>query len=266
MRLARIAHPSDGFAFAELRGEIDDIDSVTCAEISEHPFGDPLFTGREWPLDDVRLLAPILPSKILCVGKNYAEHAAEMGAEAPESPLVFMKPNTAVVGPGIPIVYPPSSERVDHEAELAVVIGQPCRHVPAARAMDVVLGYTIGNDVTARDQQATDGQWTRAKGYDTFCPLGPWIDTTIDPNGLDVTAGLTHADGSHTDRQSGNTSQFIHTISDIIAYVTSVMTMMPGDVILTGTPAGVGPMLPGDTVTVEIEGLGRLPNPVVDPS
>ena len=266
MRLARIAHPTDGFAFAELRGDINDADAVSCAEISEHPFGDPLFTGREWPLSEVRLLAPILPSKIICVGKNYAEHAAEMGAEAPESPLIFMKPNTTVVGPGIPIVYPPSSERVDHEAELAVVIGQPCRNVPASRALDVVLGYTIGNDVTARDQQATDGQWTRAKGYDTFCPLGPWIDTTIDPNGLDISARITNSDGGVTDRQSGNTSQFIHTIGDVIEYVTAIMTLMPGDVILTGTPAGVGPMLPGDTVTVGIEGLGRLSNPVVDPA
>lgn len=265
MRLARIAHPQ-GFAFAELRGDINDIDSpgsVVCAEIDQHPFGTPTFTGREWPLADVRLLAPILPPKIICIGKNYAEHAEEMGSEAPEKPLIFLKPSTAVVGPGLPIVYPPSSQRVDHEAELAVVIGQPCKDVPAHRAAEVILGYTIANDVTARDQQAADGQWSRAKGYDTFCPLGPWIDTAIDPNGLEVRATVYHADGSSEPRQDGSTSQFIHTIGEIIEYISAVMTLLPGDVILTGTPAGVGPMVPGDEIAVTIEGLGTLRNPVV---
>ena len=263
MRLARIAHPQ-GFAFVEVRGEVSDTSSLTCAEISEHPFGTPEFTGREWPLADVRLLAPILASKVVCVGKNYADHAEEMGSQAPAEPLIFLKPNTSVVGPEAAISYPPSSERVDHEGELAVVIGRPCRDVPAARAHEVILGYTCANDVTARDQQLSDGQWTRGKGYDTFCPLGPWIVTDLDPNGLDVRTTLTHEDGSSEVRQDGNTSQFMHTVGEIIEYVSRVMTLLPGDVVLTGTPAGVGPMLPGDRVTVEIEGIGSLSNPVVD--
>lgn len=264
MRLARIAHP-EGLAFAEIRGDVDGPwDEVVCAEIAEHPFGVPEFTGREFPLLEVRLLAPILASKVVCVGKNYAEHAAEMGSEAPESPLLFLKPNTAVVGPGASIVRPPSSNRVDHEGELAVVIGRPCRDVPAARAGEVILGYTCANDVTARDQQQEDGQWTRAKGYDTFCPLGPWIVTGMDPNGIDVRTVLTHADGESEVRQDGNTSQFIHTVGEIVEYVSRVMTLLPGDVILTGTPAGIGRMVDGDVVTVEIEGIGALSNPVVD--
>lgn len=247
----------------ELRGDITDPAALVCAEIDQHPFGTPTFTGREFPFSEVRLLAPILPSKIICVGRNFAAHAKEMGSEVDDKPLIFLKPSTAVVGPGVAIHYPPSSERVDHEAELAVVIGQPCKDVPAARAAEVILGYTIANDVTARDQQALDGQWSRAKGYDTFCPLGPWIDTAIDPNGLEVTATLHHPDGSSEARQDGSTSQFIHTIGEIIAYVSAVMTLLPGDTILTGTPAGVGPMQPGDEIEISIEGLGSLRNPVV---
>ena len=262
MRLARIAHPQ-GFAFVEIRGDVDDPGSAICAEIDQHPFGEPTFTGREWSLGEVRLLAPILPPKVVCIGKNYAEHAAEMGTEAPEQPLIFLKPSTAVVGPGNDIVYPPSSDRVDHEAELAVVIGRPCKDVPASRAKDVILGYTIANDVTARDQQAADGQWSRAKGYDSFCPLGPWIVTDLDPAGIDVRATLHNADGTSELRQDGSTSQFIHTIGEIIAYISKVMTLLPGDVILTGTPAGIGPMVPGDEIEVEIEGIGSLRNPVV---
>ena len=253
MRLARIAHPQD----SPRRGPwgCPNPSSLTCAEISEHPFGTPEFTGREWPLSDVRLLAPILASKVVCVGKNYAEHAAEMGSEAPAEPLIFLKPNTSVIGPEAAIAYPPSSERVDYEGELAVVIGQPCRDVSAARAHEVVLGYTCANDVTARDQQQSDGQWTRGKGYDTFCPLGPWIVTDLDPNGLDVRTTLTHEDGSSELRQDGNTSQFMHTVGEIVEYVSRVMTLLPGDV-LTGTPP-VSARWSGVTVTVEIEGSAR---------
>ena len=262
MRLARIAHPQ-GFAFVEIRGDLTaSAEQISCAEIAEHPFGRPEFTGRQWPLSEVRLLAPILASKVVCVGKNYADHAREMGSEPPAEPLLFLKPNTSVAGPGSPIVCPPSSRQVEHEGELAVVIGQPCRKVSAARAHEVILGYTCANDVTARDQQRADGQWTRAKGYDTFCPLGPWIVTDLDPNGLDVRTTVTRADGSSELRQDGNTSQFMHTIGEIIEYVTSVMTLLPGDVVLTGTPAGVGSLEPGDTVSVEIEGIGTLSNPV----
>jgi 2-keto-4-pentenoate hydratase/2-oxohepta-3-ene-1,7-dioic acid hydratase in catechol pathway len=204
------------------------------------------------------MLAPVLPSKVVAIGKNYAEHADEMGGEVPAQPLIFLKPSTAVIGPGQDIGYPPSSQRVDYEGELAVVIGRLCRDVPVERAGDVVLGYTCGNDVTARDQQKADGQWSRAKGYDTFCPLGPWIETDIDVGDLRVTTTL-----NGETRQDGRTSQIVHKIPSLIAYVTACMTLLPGDVILTGTPAGVGPMQIGDDVVVEVEGIGRLSNRVV---
>ncbi|WP_280502958.1 fumarylacetoacetate hydrolase family protein, partial [Nocardia farcinica] len=226
-------------------------------EIAEHPFGTPTFTGRSWALADVRLLAPILASKVVCVGKNYAAHAEEMGGSAPEEPVIFIKPNTAIVGPNAPIVYPPSSTRVDYEGELAVVIGRPCKDVPAARAREVILGYTVANDVTARDQQQSDGQWTRGKGYDTFCPLGPWIETEVDPSDLEI---RTELDGEV--RQRSRTSLLLHDIPKLVEWVSTVMTLLPGDVILTGTPEGVGPMQVGQQVSVTVEGIGTLTNPV----
>jgi 2-keto-4-pentenoate hydratase/2-oxohepta-3-ene-1,7-dioic acid hydratase in catechol pathway len=241
-------------AFAALEG---DGDGAEAAEIAEHPFGEPRLTGRRWPLADVRLLAPILPPKIIGIGKNYADHAKEMGGDAPPDPVIFLKPSTAVIGPGVPIKLPPDSSRVDYEGELAVVIGMPCRDVPAARAKDVLLGYTIGNDVTARDQQKSDGQWARAKGHDTFCPLGPWIDTAVAPDDL---ALRTELDGEV--KQDARTSLLLHGIPRLVEWVSHVMTLLPGDVILTGTPAGVGPMSPGQSVSVSIEGLGTLTNPV----
>lgn len=228
-------------------------------EIAEHPFGDPTFTGRSWALADTRLLAPILASKVIAIGKNYAAHAAEMGSEAPEDPVIFLKPNTSIIGPGVPIVRPPSSERVDYEGELAIVIGRPCKDVKAAQAASVILGYTVANDVTARDQQATDGQWTRAKGYDTFCPLGPWIETALDPSDLAISTEL---DGET--KQSSRTSLMLHSVGEIVEWVSRVMTLMPGDVILTGTPAGIGPMVDGQSVSVTVEGIGTLTNPVID--
>jgi 2-keto-4-pentenoate hydratase/2-oxohepta-3-ene-1,7-dioic acid hydratase in catechol pathway len=228
------------------------------AELSGHPFGPLAFTGRRLPLGDVKLLAPVLPSKVVAIGRNYAEHATEMGGDVPEQPLLFLKPSTAVVGPGDKIAYPASSKRVDFEGELAVVIGRLCRDVPEDRVADVVLGYTCANDVTARDQQKTDGQWSRAKGYDTFCPLGPWIETDLDIADRRVTTTLNGAT-----KQDGRTSQIVHKVPSLIAYITSCMTLLPGDVILTGTPAGVGPMDVGDEVSVEIEGIGRLTNMVV---
>jgi 2-keto-4-pentenoate hydratase/2-oxohepta-3-ene-1,7-dioic acid hydratase in catechol pathway len=200
----------------------------------------------------------VLPSKVVAIGKNYAEHASEMGGEVPAQPLVFLKPSTAVCASGDSVMYPPSSQRVDYEGELAVVVGRLCRDVPEARAMEVVFGYTCANDVTARDQQATDGQWSRAKGYDTFCPLGPWIETELDWNDLRVTTTL-----NGEVKQDGRTSQIVHRIPALIAYITSCMTLLPGDVILTGTPSGVGPMQVGDEVAVEVEGIGRLVNRVV---
>ncbi|MDQ1706408.1 MAG: hypothetical protein QOF18_2774 [Frankiaceae bacterium] len=250
MRIARFSHDGE-VAFGVVEG--DDI-----AELASHPFGPVSFTGKRIPVSDVRLLAPVLPSKVVAIGKNYADHASEMGGDVPEQPLIFLKPSTAVTGPGDPIAYPGSSERVDYEGELAVVVGRLCRDVPEGKAMDVVLGYTCANDVTARDQQKADGQWSRAKGYDSFCPLGPWIETELDIADLRITTTL----NSET-KQDGRTSQLVHKVPALIAYITSCMTLLPGDVILTGTPAGVGPMQIGDEVSVEIERIGRLTNTVV---
>ncbi|MFH5231938.1 fumarylacetoacetate hydrolase family protein [Antrihabitans spumae] len=252
MRLGRIASP-DGVAFVSIEG---DGDERIAKEIAEHPFGTPTFTGRSWPLADVRLLAPILASKVICIGKNYAAHAAEMGGEAPKDPVIFLKPNTAIVGPNAPILLPANSNQVDYEGELAVVIGRPCKDVAAAKALDVILGYTVANDVTARDHQRHDGQWTRGKSYDTFCPLGPWIETNIDASDLQITTEL---DG--VVKQNSRTSLFLHDIPKIIEWISSVMTLLPGDVILTGTPEGVGPIEAGQTVSVTIEGIGTLSNP-----
>jgi len=254
MRLGRIASP-DGVAFVSIEGEGD---SAVAKEIAEHPFGTPTFTGRSWPLADVRLLAPILASKVIAVGRNYAAHAAESGNEVPDEPVIFLKPNTSIIGPGVPIVIPPTSTLVHHEAELAVVIGRPCKDVPVAKARDVVLGYTVANDVSARDHQKQDGQWARAKGHDTFCPLGPWIETDLDPSDLAIGAEVNGAV-----RQSSRTSAMVHDIPSLIAWVSAVMTLLPGDVILTGTPEGVGPITAGDTVSVTVEGIGTLTNPVV---
>ena len=249
VRIARFSHDGD-VAF----GAVEDSD---LAEIAGHPFGPITFTGRRLPIASVRMLPPVLPSKVVAIGRNYAAHASEMGGDVPERPLIFLKPSTAVVGAGAAIAYPPSSEQVDFEGELAVVISRLCRDVPEERAAEVVLGYTCGNDVTARDQQKADGQWSRAKGYDTFCPLGPWIATDLDVADLRITTSL-----NGETKQDGRTSQIVHKVPALIAYVTACMTLLPGDVILTGTPAGVGPMQVGDEVAVEIEGLGRLANRV----
>jgi 2-keto-4-pentenoate hydratase/2-oxohepta-3-ene-1,7-dioic acid hydratase in catechol pathway len=228
--------------------------------------GDPMamsvkLTGERKELDGVRLLAPVIPrSKIVAVGRNYAAHAAEMSEELPKTPLTFYKPNTSVIGPGEPIIYPAVSREVSYEGELAVVIGRICKEVPVSRVSEVIFGYTVANDVTARDLQRTDVQWARAKGYDTFCPLGPWITTH---QGLEEVASLairTSLDGEL--RQDGNTKDLIFTIPELVAYISSYTTLLPGDVILTGTPSGVGPMLPGQVVSIDIEGIGTLTNPV----
>ncbi|TDB84230.1 fumarylacetoacetate hydrolase family protein [Actinomadura sp. 7K534] len=251
MRIARFS-TDDGMAFGV-------VEEDTVAAIAAHPFGELTFTGQRFPLADVRLLAPILPSKVIAIGKNYAAHAAEMGGEAPAEPMLFSKPSTAVIGPGEAIMYPQKlSERVDYEGELAVVIGRMCREVPASRAADVVLGYTCANDVTARDLQARDGQWTRAKGFDTFCPLGPWIETEADPADLAIS---TTVNGEV--RQDSSTSHLLHDVPALVEYVSQVMTLLPGDVILTGTPEGVGPLDIGDEVTVTIGGVGSLTNRVI---
>ncbi|HEX3590944.1 MAG TPA: fumarylacetoacetate hydrolase family protein [Pseudonocardiaceae bacterium] len=258
MRIARIAHPQ-GVAFVSVDGEGTDPAHLAAREIAEHPFGQPTYTGRSWPLADVRLLAPILPSKVVCIGRNYADHAKELGNEVPADPIIFLKPSTSVIGPNAAIKLPPNSERVDFEGELALVIGSPCKDVPAARALSVLLGYTVANDVTARDQQKTDGQWTRAKGYDTFCPLGPWIETAIDPSDVRL---RTELDGEL--KQDSRTSLLIHGIGKLVEWITAVMTLLPGDVILTGTPAGVGPMRDGQSVSVTVDGIGTLTNPVAN--
>ena len=240
-------------------GEGTDPAGLRALEVAGNQVAEPEFTGRSWPLADVRLLAPILPSKVVCVGKNYADHAREMGGEAPADPVIFLKPSTAIVGPNAPIELPASAKRVDFEGELAVVIGVPCRDVPAERATSVILGYTVANDVTARDLQAVDVQWTRAKGFDTFCPLGPWIETAIDASDVRL---RTELDGEI--KQDSRTSLLLHDIGRLIEWITAVMTLRPGDIILTGTPAGVGPMTAGQTVSVTIDGIGTLANPVVN--
>jgi 2-keto-4-pentenoate hydratase/2-oxohepta-3-ene-1,7-dioic acid hydratase in catechol pathway len=234
------------------------------AELVATVDGDPLyrpiqFTGDRHKLADVRLLAPVIPrSKVVGIGKNYADHAAEMGGAAPTEPLLFLKPNTSVIGPGDPIAYPRQSQELHYEGELAVVIGRICRDVPAERVPEVIFGYTVGNDVTARDLQRSDGQWARAKGFDSFCPLGPWIETQLDVTDVSVTTTL-----NGELRQAGRTAQLIHKIPVLISYISAAMTLLPGDVVLTGTPAGVGPMKPGDEVAVTVEGIGTLTNTVI---
>ena len=209
------------------------------------------------PFGEMHLLAPVFPTKVVGIGRNYADHAAEMGGTPPERPLMFLKPTTALIGPDDVIVLPPESSEVHYEAELAVVIGRMCRRVPADEAASVVLGYTCANDVTARDLQRSDGQWTRAKGFDTFCPLGPWIDTDLDP--ADV---LVECEVNGVTVQSASTATLIHSVPALVEAVSAVMTLLPGDVILTGTPAGVGPLVAGDEVSVTVAGLGTLVNKV----
>ena len=257
MRIVRFASPQ-GMSFGVLDGD------GNVAQIEGHPFGQISFTGARYAQADVRLLSPILPSKVVCVGKNYAEHVKEMNTgDAPKEPLLFLKPSTSVIGPGDGIRIPSGSTNVHHEAELAVVIGaRGARHVRPDQALGSVFGYTIGNDVTERDMQKSDGQWTRAKGFDSFCPLGPWIETDLaglgkDPADLEVTCTV---DGEL--RQSGRTSQLLFDVPTLISYVSQVMTLLPGDVVLTGTPAGVGPIRPGQRVECTIEGLGTLANTV----
>lgn len=253
MKIARFSHDD-----AILFGIVDEKDLVVLS-------GDPLFAGYEptgdrVPIADAVLLAPVIPrSKIVCVGKNYHDHAAEMGGEAPEEPLLFLKPNTAVIGPGDTIVRPRISEQTEYEGELAVVIGKVAKNVSAADALDHVLGYTIANDVTARDLQRKDGQWARAKGFDTFCPLGPTISTDFDVASATIE---TRVNGEV--RQKAPLTDMIHSVEEIIAYASAVFTLLPGDVILTGTPAGVGTFVAGDTVEVEITGLGILRSAVRD--
>jgi len=258
MRIVRFSAPIElGVGIDPLFGVLNDQESILVLR------GDPIYSGivpqdKTLKLSDVKLLAPVIPrSKVVCIGKNYADHAAEMDSAVPTEPIIFIKPNTSVIGPNETIVWPKMSERVDHEVELAIVIGRICKEVPAAKASDVIYGYTIANDVTARDLQKKDGQWSRAKGFDTFCPLGPWIETEFIPKDQKITATL-----NGEVKQSSVLSEMIFKIPQIIEFVTNVMTLLPGDVILTGTPAGIGPMPAGASISVAIEGLGTLTNKV----
>ena len=258
MRIARFTTGSDP-RYAVIEGEGASAELVVIG-------GDPIYmpvqpTGERVRLDrdDVRLLAPVIPrSKVIGIGRNYAEHAAEMGAELPAEPMMFLKPNTSVIGPDDPIVLPSWSSLVHHEAELAVVIGKVVKDVPPERALAQVFGFTVANDVTARDKQATDGQWARAKGFDSACPLGPWIVAGLDTDALAVRSRV-----NGEARQDGTTADLIFDVAHLISFVSRAFTLLPGDVILTGTPAGVGPIDHGDVVECEVEGIGVLRNPVI---
>ena len=220
---------------------------------------EPTETVVPWP--NVKLLAPVLPTKVLCVGQNYEEHAEEMGVDLTDEPLIFMKPATSVVGQNQPVIYPSQSKEVHHEAELAVVISKPARNIKGEDASQYIFGYTAANDVTARDLQRTDGQWTRAKGFDTFCPLGPAIETELDP--LERLAVI--AKVNNEVRQVGFTSDMVFGVAEVLEHITAFTTLLPGDVILMGTPAGVGPVEPGDVMEIEVDGIGSLINRVAAP-
>ena len=249
MRIARFTHDH------EVHFGVVDGDTVRVLE------GDPLHdgiteTGDVLALSAVDLIAPVAPSKVVCVGMNFAEHAAEMHHDGPTTPLIFLKPPTAVVGDGDDIIIPPLPGRIVHEGELAVVISRVAHRLTSDNWQDYVWGYTIGNDVSARDAMFADGQWARAKGFDTFCPLGPWIETDLDPQNVEIS---TFVDGEP--RRHGNTKDMIHPIAEIMTYVTNAFTLLPGDVILTGTPAGLGGFIDGQTVDITISGIGTLSNP-----
>jgi 2-keto-4-pentenoate hydratase/2-oxohepta-3-ene-1,7-dioic acid hydratase in catechol pathway len=258
MRIVRFSPgPDSGLGTDPLFGVLED--DATISVIT----GDPIYSGIQKTaatvqVSKVRLLAPVIPrSKVVCIGKNYADHAAEMGGVVPEEPIIFLKPNTSVIGPNDTIVWPEMSQRVDHEAELAIIIGRLCKDVPVERVNDVIFGYTIANDVTARDLQTKDGQWTRAKSFDTFCPIGPWIDTDFIPGTQKISATI-----NGEVKQSASLNDMIFKVPEIINFVSRVMTLLPGDIILTGTPAGIGPMVTGGQATMAIEGLGELTNKV----
>ncbi|HMR50501.1 MAG TPA: fumarylacetoacetate hydrolase family protein [Arachnia sp.] len=265
MRIARFAKAGQDPAYGIIELAVDGGEHPdTIATLTSDPLAGVQvnYTGERLPLEEVRLLAPVIPrSKVVGVGRNYVDHAAELGNEVPASPLLFFKPNTSVIGPGEAIVRPAGCEDLHYEGELAVVIGRICKQVPVERVAEVIFGYTIANDVTARDWQHADDQWTRAKGSDTFCPLGPWINThwsieEAERQGLEVRL-------NDEVRQSGSTSQMVKGIAELVSFISGFTTLLPGDLILTGTPSGVGAMADGDTVEVSIDGLGTLSNRVV---
>jgi 2-keto-4-pentenoate hydratase/2-oxohepta-3-ene-1,7-dioic acid hydratase in catechol pathway len=251
MRLIRYQTRNDAARLGWVHGDL-------VGPVEGSPFEAYIRGEADLPLSSVKLLPPVLPSKIICVGRNYAAHAREHNAEVPEVPLLFLKPTSSLIGDNVPIELPPQSEQVEHEAELAVVIGKAGRWITAGEALDYVLGYTIANDVTARDLQRKDNQWTRAKGFDTFCPVGPWIETEFDPADALITCKV-----NAETRQMGSTRDMVFSVRQLIAFASSIMTLVPGDLLLTGTPAGVSPLHPGDIIEIQIEGLGTLKNPVI---
>ena len=258
MRIVRFSPgPDAGLGTDPLFGILDEDNLITIID------GDPIYQGivktaARIELTKVRLLAPVIPrSKVVAIGKNYADHAAEMGSVGPDEPIIFLKANTTIIGPGDTIVWPAMAPTIDYEAELAIVIGRICKDVPKEKVNDVIFGYTLANDVTCRELQKKDGQWTRAKGFDTFCPLGPWIETDFVPGTQRITATL-----NGEIKQDAHLNDMIFKVPDIIHFVSQVMTLLPGDVIITGTPAGIGPMPAKSTIAVSIEGLGQLTNRV----
>ncbi|HPY37392.1 MAG TPA: fumarylacetoacetate hydrolase family protein [Clostridia bacterium] len=252
MKLCRAANEKETF-YAQIEGDV-------LKRLSGDLFNEPRFDGREYPLSEIRLLAPVMPSKIVCLGKNYVDHAMEVDEVIPDEPLLFLKPPSSVIDPESEILWPKQSRRVDFEAELAVVIGKTCKDVQLGEASKVIFGYTCLNDVTARDLQGRDGQWTRSKSFDTFCPIGPWIETELDPNNLRVQSRL-----NGTIKQDASTASLIFDVDKLVHFITQVMTLVPGDIIATGTPAGIGPMRHGDIVEVEVQGIGILRNKVIKP-
>lgn len=254
MRFIRYQRKNDpvryGWVFENMVGEVEGT-----------PFGEFHRLEASLPLESVRLLSPVLPGKIICVGRNYAAHAKEHNAEVPDVPLLFLKPPSSVIGPEQTILMPPQSQQVEHEAELVVVIGKRGRWIPAEQAYDYIFGYTVGNDVTARDLQRRDGQWTRSKGFDTFCPLGPWLETEFDPTDAMITCNV-----NGEMRQMASTHDMVFRVEQLVAFASSIMTLDPGDILMTGTPSGVSPLRAGDVVEVTIDKLGTLRNPVATES
>ncbi len=247
MKFCRAAIGKETF-YAKIEGE-----TLKC--IIGNPFDDICFDGREFPLSKARLLSPVMPSKVVCLGKNYTDHAMEVDKIIPDEPLLFLKPPSSIIDPDSDILHPKQSKRVDYEAELAVVIGSRCSNVQLGESPKVIFGYTCLNDVTARDLQGRDGQWTRSKSFDTFCPIGPWIETELDPNSARVQARL-----NGLIKQDASTADLIFNVDRLVHFITQVMTLLPGDIIATGTPAGIGPMQHGDIIEVEITGIGVLRN------
>lgn len=251
MKYARFENPQKIVKYGVVEGE-------TVKVIEGDIFDNNQVTDEQYDLKTVKLLSPVEPSKVLCIGLNYVDHAIEFGKPIPVEPILFIKPSTSVIGLNDDIIYPPQTENLHYEAELVIVIGKKAKNVKKEDAYDYVLGYTAGNDITARDLQSKDGQWSRSKGFDTFCPLGPWIETDIkDPNNLGIKLTL-----NGETRQDSNTSQLVFKCAELIEYLSSIMTLLPGDVIMTGTPAGIGAMQHGDQVEVSIEGIGTLVNTV----